>query len=391
MLLGPDPVGIYVLSGRLAPAFVFAMLVAAIAGEAGRLHGRAAAFAAGSATIAMPRVFAHAHLGALDLFIAAFWVIALIRTERALESDRPNRGMVLAGFFWGLALLTKIHAWLLPPVVLVRSLTRLGPRRGMVAFAGWTAVGVIVFFAGWPWLWADPIGRLRGFLGTGVERTSIYVQYFGRVYRDRDVPWHFPWVHFVATVPVGFHLLGVVGLIGAIRSRDAASLTYAGAIAFVLGVYSTDVPVYDGERLYLVVFPPWAILVGRGFARVWVFVGSGRLRWERPEKTSAQRTLRRILPAGRVLPPGPPPTLTLPHKGGGDQIIPPPLWGRVGWGVSGAEPRRPDGKNPPSRRPSSWPSSSPNPSASSPTIPTISAITTSSSAASRGPNGWAWS
>src|SRR5206468_1951433 len=89
------------------------------------------------------------------------------------------------------------------------------------------------------------------------------------VYRDRDVPWHFPWLHFAATVPVGLHLLGGIGLIESVRSRDGAALTYAGAIAFVLGVFSTNVPVYDGERLYLLVFPLWAILVGRGFAVLW--------------------------------------------------------------------------------------------------------------------------
>lgn len=275
MLLGPDPVGVYVLSGRLAPAFVFALLVAAIAGEAGRLYGRAGAFASGFATIAMPRVFAHAHLGALDLFIAAFWVIALIRAERAVESDRPARGMAVAGFFWGLALLTKIHAWLLPPVVLVRTMARLGPRRGTVPLLTWTAVGLLVFFVGWPWLWYDTFARLRGFLGTGVERTSISVQYLGKIYRDRDVPWHFPWLHFAATVPVGLHLLGMVGLVGAFRVRDSAALTYAGAVAFVLAVFSTNVPVYDGERLYLLVFPLWAILVGRGFAGVWNRLSAG--------------------------------------------------------------------------------------------------------------------
>ncbi len=263
---GPDPTGTYVISGRLAPAIVFALLVAVIAAEAGRLYGRAGAFAAGFATLVMPRVFGHAHLGALDTFIAAFWCLALIRAERAFESDHPARGMAIAGLFWGLALLTKIHAWLLPPVVLVRTLVRPGPRRGMVPLAIWTGVGLVIFFVGWPWLWHDTLGRLRGFLGTGVERTSIYVQYFGHVYRDRDVPWHFPWLHFLATVPVGLHLLGVVGLIGAIRGRDVAALTYAGAIVSVLAVFSTDVPVYDGERLYLLVFPLWALLVGRGFA-----------------------------------------------------------------------------------------------------------------------------
>ncbi len=215
---GPDPTGVYVISGRLAPAVVFALLVGAIAAEAGRLYGKAGAFAAGFGTLVMPRVFGHAHLGALDTFIAAFWCLALIRAERALESDRRVRGMAVAGLFWGLALLTKIHAWLLPPVILVRALARPGPRRAFLPLATWTVIGLVVFLAGWPWLWYDTLGRLLGFLGTGVERTPIYVEYFGRVYRDRDVPWHFPWFHFLATVPIGLQLLGVVGLIGAVRA-----------------------------------------------------------------------------------------------------------------------------------------------------------------------------
>ncbi len=37
----------------------------------------------------------------------------------------------------------------------------------------------------------------------------------------------------------------------------------------MLGAFSTNLPVYDGERLYLLVFPLWALLIGRGFAGLW--------------------------------------------------------------------------------------------------------------------------
>jgi 4-amino-4-deoxy-L-arabinose transferase-like glycosyltransferase len=269
LLGGPDPVGIYVVAGRVAPAIVFGLLVAFIAGEAGRRFGPSAAWSSGFALIVMPRVFAHAHLGALDLFIAAAWSVALIGADRAIVSDRPVRGMALAGLLWGLALLVKIHAWLLPPIILIRALTRLGWGRGVAAVAVWTAVGLAIFFLGWPWLWFDTLARLRAYLGTGVERTSIYVQYFGHIYRDRDVPWHFPWFYFAATVPVGLHLFGIVGLWRAIRERDGRTLFLVAAIVSILAVFSTNVPVYDGERLYLLVFPLWAIPIGRGFAWLW--------------------------------------------------------------------------------------------------------------------------
>jgi hypothetical protein len=279
-ILGRDPVGIYVRSGRIAPAICFGILVGIVALEAGRRGGRGAGLVAGLALLSMPRAFAHAQFGALDTFVALFWTWSLLRAERALGSSRPVAAMAGAGFVWALILLTKIHAWLLPPIVLARALTKLAPRRALVAVAAWAMVGLVVFVAGWPWLWYDSADRLWGYLRTGVERSPIFVQYFGRVYRDRDVPWHYPWLYFAATVPIGLQLLGICGLIRAWLTRrgDGSSIVLAGAIFFLLVIFSTNVPVYDGERLFLPVFPLWAILVGQGFAAVWEAIGGRVLR-----------------------------------------------------------------------------------------------------------------
>jgi len=273
---GRDPVGAYVVSGRLAPALVFGAMVALVSATAGRRSGRAAGVVAGLALAMMPRAFAHAHLGALDTFIAFFWTLALLAAARAAEGPRPVAGLALAGLAWGLALLTKIHAWFLPPVVLIWALTRMSPGRAIAACSAWAATGLAVFLAGWPWLWHDPVGRLSAYLGTGVDRVSIRVLYFGRVYADRDVPWHYPWVYFLATVPVGLLALGGWGLVRGWRGRraDPFPVLLAGSIGMFLVVFSTRAPVYDGERLFLVAFPLLAILVGRGFAACWE--GAGR-------------------------------------------------------------------------------------------------------------------
>jgi 4-amino-4-deoxy-L-arabinose transferase-like glycosyltransferase len=267
----PDPLGLYVHAARLAPALCFALLVGLVTHTASRRYGVAAGAGAGFSLAVMPRVFAHAHLGALDTFITFFWVLALFAAERGLNSRRPVAVTALAGVAWGLALLTKIHAWLLIPVVLAWSVVRLGPRRGLAAFSGWAVVGFGLFFAGWPWLWFDPVGRLSRYLGTGVERVAIQVTYFGQVYADRDVPWHYPWLYFAVTVPVGLQLLGALGLADSWRRRrdDRFPLLLVGSILLLLGLFSTRVPVYDGERLFLMVFPLWAVLIGRGFGRLW--------------------------------------------------------------------------------------------------------------------------
>jgi 4-amino-4-deoxy-L-arabinose transferase-like glycosyltransferase len=268
---GADPIGLYVLSGRVAPALAFALLVGLVTANAANRYGRGAGIVSGLALAFMPRLFAHAHLGALDTFLNLFWVLAFLQAERALRGPRPVAGMILAAPALALALLTKIHAWLLFPIIGTWALTQLPWRRAVAACVAWAVVGFGLFVAGWPWLWYDSFVRLRGYLATSVERSTIFTLYFGRVYADRDVPWHYPWLYFAVTVPVGLHLLGVLGALDGWRQRrvDAFPVLVLGSIAGFLTLFSTNVPVYDGERLFLVVFPLWALLIGRGFMAVW--------------------------------------------------------------------------------------------------------------------------
>lgn len=270
--LGPDPTGLYVLSGRIAPALCFAALVGIVAATAGARFGRAAGLVAGLSLMMMPRVFAHAHLGALDTFLALFWTLALVHAERASRSSRPVRAMALAGVSLALALLTKIHAWFLFPIVGIWLLARLPFRKALASGVVWAVTGLALFVLGWPWLWYDSSARLRAYVGTSMVRSTIHTLYFGQVYADRDVPWHYPWLYFAATVPVGLHALGAWGLVKGWRDRavEPFPLLLAGSIACFLALFSTGVPVYDGERLFLVVFPLWGMLIGRGFASVWI-------------------------------------------------------------------------------------------------------------------------
>ncbi len=268
---GPDPVGIYVLAGRTAPAIAFGAMIGLVVISSARWSGRGAGLISGLSLLMMPRVFAHAHFAALDTFITLFWTLALIGFVWAVGSPHRILAAIMAGVLWGLALLTKIHAWFLPPMALIWALNQLSFRRAVSVFLIWLGSGLLLFFVGWPWLWADPLGRLGAYLGTGVVRIPIRALYFGTVYADRDVPWHYPWFYFVATVPVGLLALGAWGAIrGWLNPRSRAmTALLAGSILSFLVLFSTNVPVYDGERLFLVVFPALAILIGLGFARVW--------------------------------------------------------------------------------------------------------------------------
>jgi 4-amino-4-deoxy-L-arabinose transferase-like glycosyltransferase len=268
---GPDPTGQYVLAGRLAPALAYAILVGMVARVARARWGVSAGAAAGLALLGMPRVFAHGHLAALDTFLSLFWTMALLAGERAIRARRLLLAMLGGGTVWALALLMKIHAWFLLPMLGVWAFCRLPARRAVAAMTVWAVAGISLFWLGWPWLWYQTGPRLSAYVGTGVSRPTIFVQYFGQVMADRDVPWHYPWFYFAVTVPVGLHALGICGIVRAWKERrsESFSLLLLGSITFFLVLFSTRVPVYDGERLFLHVMPAWALLIGSGFGFVW--------------------------------------------------------------------------------------------------------------------------
>src|SRR5262249_10238225 len=147
--------------------------------------------------------------------------------------------------------------------------------KALPLLAVWGITGLVIFFACWPWLQIAPVAHLKEYLGRTTERAALYVWYFGETIADRDVPWHYPWVMFLITVPLGLHALGIWGLWGTehrvrISSRESLVL---GCVLFPLIVFSIPgVAVYDGERLFSLVFPLWGMLIGRGAenARQWL-------------------------------------------------------------------------------------------------------------------------
>ena len=204
------------------------------------------------------------------------------RADTACDGRRASRSRwnhplvtaVIGGALFGLALLTKVQAILLPLPVTIWAVFQMR-RRAVPMLAIWGLTGPALFFALWPHLWSAPVAHLLKYLGRTTNRSVIQVWYFGQALPDRDVPWHYPWLMFLATVPIGFHVLGVCGLLG---SEDRARISarewlVLGCTLFPLLVFSIPgIPVYDGERLFSFVFPLWAVLVGRGAenARWWL-------------------------------------------------------------------------------------------------------------------------
>jgi 4-amino-4-deoxy-L-arabinose transferase-like glycosyltransferase len=278
-----------IYAGRVAPATAFAIMLMLITRVVGTRHGTVSGVVAGVSLALMPRVFAHAHIAALDTFVSCTYLLAVLSAGWMMARPRPWLHAPLAGILLGAALLTKMHGVFLLPVVGLWAISYYGffRARSLVPLFLWCLSGVEIFVLGWPWLWQDVadlwtaivdrtltmdrlphvIDRLTAYLSSSVDRPTIYVQYFDHVYADRAMPWHYPWVMFATTVPLGLHVLGVVGLVKQLRQlrTEPRGALFVIALVVPLVVFSIPgVPVYDGVRLFLMVFPFWAMFVGRG-------------------------------------------------------------------------------------------------------------------------------
>lgn len=231
---------------------------------------------AGVALLLMPRLFGHAHLASLETMTGLFYAITFLAIARRWRPAQPisNAAAALAGFLWGLALLVKIQAILIPlPVTLwAFYYWRLTAFRPLAIMA---LVGLATFFLGWPWLWFDPLNHFWEYFAQTTDRATLPVWYMGQVWSDKKVPWHYPWIMTFATTPLVLLLLAAWGLLGGtpLAWRDPRFQLITGGILTPLVLFSLPgVAVYDGSRLFLVIFPLLALLIGHGAQHAWKFL-----------------------------------------------------------------------------------------------------------------------
>ncbi len=305
-----DPRVISIHTARFAPALALGALVFLVGLFSAATEGPLAGAVAAAATLLVPRVFGHAHFAALDTLTALSFVAAVLAAAWSCDRGARPWQFALAGFLWGLAMLTRLHGLLAAPPIVLWVLWRMR-RKAVLPLLTWSTVGVATLFAGWPWLWLAPWANLRQFLGTSTGRQVIHVFYLGQAWADRDVPRHYALVMFLAVLPLGLLLLGCAGIWAKRRDwKDAASSFWAlvrkppldasgatakkrpqekknrrntadvlqssedrsyghmlivGTLVFLMFVLSwPGTPVYDGVRLLLMVFPLWAVLTGTG-------------------------------------------------------------------------------------------------------------------------------
>lgn len=266
------------VSARVGSAFAFALTVLAVGWMTGARFGAIAGTLAATSLALMPRLFGHAHLASLESVTGLTWTLTVLATGLLWSREEGPTDKVAAatGFLLGLALLTKIQAIILPPLVVLWALSH-WRKRAVRPLAIWGLVGGVVFIAGWPWLWIDLTGHLAEYFGRTTGRLNLNVWYLGEQVADRDVAWHYPWLLFLVTVPPGLQLFAAAGVLRfgkEFQRRPELTLLLGSVMAPLILFSMPGVAVYDGVRLFLVSFPGWAVFAGLGGALLYEWLAT---------------------------------------------------------------------------------------------------------------------
>jgi 4-amino-4-deoxy-L-arabinose transferase-like glycosyltransferase len=255
-----------------------------------RLYGRGAGLFAALAYALLPRPFYHAHLDAFDVPITCASTAVLYAYYCSLT--QPSAALA-TGVLFGLALLTKHNSWLLPILLglhfaLCAGLELYARRAGsparfnLVPFGLCAlALGPLLFWAGWPWLWHDTAARLHAYAAFHLHHEYYNMEYFGVNYFWPPFPSSYAWVMTLFSVPLTTLALGVTGaarglwacLRAALPPRAARAydpclteVLLAGALLAPLCLISLpSTPIFGGTKHWFPAYPVLALFAGRAF------------------------------------------------------------------------------------------------------------------------------
>jgi len=264
LFFGTDDLGRIGNAYRMGSYVLFLMSIYAAFRFTRREFGPAAAWGAALSMPLIPALFGFARLGQLDGAVASMYLISALASYRMMVYGGRGR-LVWAGLLLGLAFATKLNVFTLVPAALLwgaiyrrdaKTFTRL-----FVSFG----IGAVTFFAIWPWLWRNPVGRTLEFLTwTAGLQNERFTYYLGEWWAG--APFHYPLAMLVVLVPLAVAVAGIIGVVRLFgESRSSAAGWILLNLTLVVGVTGSGlVPVYSGPRQFLAVFSLWAICAGVG-------------------------------------------------------------------------------------------------------------------------------
>ena len=257
---------------RVYGIFLAASLIALIFWWVSGRFGKFAGLVAALSLSLYPLFFSEAHFNTeKDIPEAVFWSFLIFSFWEAFTTKK-NKWIIMTGLFFGFALGTKFNILFIPFVLIPWALFYLGLKglqkniklitKTFLAFL----FGIGIFFASWPYLWADPIDRIGKVIG--------YYRNIGLT-QNRDLDFilfginSYPMQWITYTTPLVILSLSIIGILISLKrlrtDHDKLSLLFLlWLLVPILRVTIPQLTIYGGVRQIMEYIPVLCIFAGIG-------------------------------------------------------------------------------------------------------------------------------
>ena len=254
---------------RVAPALLFALLVAVMYLWMAALFDRATGLFSALALVLIPNLFGFAHFVVTDMPLTTLWLLTVYCFVKGLRDWRWS--LVLA-VVWGLALATKFPAFLIPiPLLLWAHLYHRHYYHNNVF--SMIFLSPIIMVSLQPYLWHKTLPRIAMFLYDSVSRgfrpdVNYAIFFFNKIYVSSNVPWYYPFFMTAVTIPETILILILIGFIAIAKlkaQREIMVLFLFNAVFILSMGLLPGAVLHDVNRLMLPVLPFLGGLASCGF------------------------------------------------------------------------------------------------------------------------------
>jgi hypothetical protein len=209
----------------------------------------------------LPHMVFLAPLLTLDYAVAALWFLCLVTLRWGMKRAL---WLVVSAALLGLTLLTKLHGvFLFIPVfsylffhykTSIDQQRQTSTRRYVFIALLFLVVPLVVYIAGWPWLWTNPAQKILEYLAVQRRYTGVPVYILGHIYTL--APWFYTLLTFLVSTPLYILVLSLYGSARIWKTASSVGRWAVGNALFGLVLFTLPlVPKYDGVRLFLFVYP----------------------------------------------------------------------------------------------------------------------------------------
>jgi 4-amino-4-deoxy-L-arabinose transferase-like glycosyltransferase len=171
----------FLVAERLPFALVTSISVVLVYLLARKLFGGSVAWLGAGLLALDPFYMSHSRVVTPDGLLASFMTLSILSFIVYLVCERSRYYVVFSGFVAGLALLTKVPAVLLIPMVVVLTVIKHTTRDSQLAtrnpqpvadLAMWGGVALLTFFCLWPAMWVAPVGTVQRMVADMLKDTG---------------------------------------------------------------------------------------------------------------------------------------------------------------------------------------------------------------------------